>query len=310
VSLIATNLEDPRSLKIDQSLNDVDFSNSFIITDSEIVEQEHFISQRLERSVDNDENGSKRENFHENHDDETREDKAETWIFESFKTDENGQMLLTREVPNSLTSWHISAMSFHSELRIAFSNLQAVEVSKHFFVTINFPLSIRFGELLNVHILVFNYIPDQKLPSEVDIIFSGDEDNEDFEFIDKTIDCSFIPSPGSERNQKISVEPNSQSVVSFTIRPIKSGLLKFKFQAKSDLNFSYEIEKTLKVLPETVTTFRTHSLLIDLRNESHFAHGFNLPIPEEAIGSSIEIEAIVCNLLEPLLQDATRLLST
>lgn len=312
VSLIATDKRNSVNRKKDskdlrpflrakESAKKIDSSNFFILTDAKVDKEN--CGERSTRSINDDDDDGEEEDkklF--------RNEGFESWLFESIKADDDGKVTLEIEVPNTITSWHLSAISTHPDFEIIFSDVHEVEVSKQFFVKMILPLWIRVREAFKVDIMVFNYDPDQLFSSEVTVKFSADGDNKSFEFIEIS-ECSLTRDDSSTKEETLIVEPNSQASISFMIRPLKSGPILFKVQTKTDLGFSDESEKMVKVLPDSFSTFNSHSMLIDLRNQQSMVYEFNLPIPEDAFRKTVEIEVVRGDLLELLLQDVASSLS-
>jgi hypothetical protein len=230
----------------------------------------------------------------------------EPWIFETFKANSDGIVSLKRVVPNTVTTWYISGLSLHHQLGLASSALKEVQVSKDFFIKVDLPSTTRFQEVTKIIVNVFNL---QSEPTKVDVKIEGNEESEEFEMIEMTSDCIFIPVDGRNNSKTVSVEGNSQSSILFVIRPVKSGMLEMKLKASSDLKLEDEAFKQLKVLPDITTTHKTSSFFADLRNETEFSYGLSLNIPEEAIDRTVKIEGAAGNFLDSLVDDAKSMLA-
>jgi len=89
-----------------------------------------------------------------------REHFPEVWLFEEIEDEEYP---FTKEfiVPDTITSWHISAFSMHSS-GLAVMDPQELTVKKEFFIQFSLPYSIRYKEVLKVDVLVFNYVSSNK----------------------------------------------------------------------------------------------------------------------------------------------------
>ena len=289
----------------------IEGKNIFVVSDFKRNE-ENCPATRVARSAEDEDDENDEDIFKMfSNDDIWKNENIEPWIFESFKADEDGKIILNRKVPNVVTSWYFSAVSTHLESGFASTQLTKIHVSKNFFIKVNFPFSIRIQEILRVEVIVFNYVPGQTNASEVEIKFTGNEEGEEFEFIEVNSECNTISMLGSENVQNITVQPNSQLSVTIFIRPIKSGSLKFKIKAFTDSGLTDELDKILKVLPDISTTFQTTTLFADLRNTSRFSYGIsiNQMIPNDAIWNSIRIEGSAGNLLDALVQDAKSMLA-
>ncbi|KAL7011093.1 hypothetical protein ACKWTF_014086 [Chironomus riparius] len=94
--------------------------------------------------------------------DRVRQEFPETWIFESFKIDGGIEKKMKMRVPDAITTWMISAFAVNSETAIAVATPKELTVKMNFFIKINLPYSIRYKEILQVDVLVYNYVEKSK----------------------------------------------------------------------------------------------------------------------------------------------------
>lgn len=235
---------------------------------------------------------------------------AGSWIFETLIAESNGRIHFTKRVPPEITSWTVSAISMSPEFGFRFSNYEQITVDEQFFMRVNLPSVVRYGEILRVEVLIFNYLLLQDEDVNVVVTLYRNEESDDFEYIEKISDCSFVPHDDTEREAEVTVSPNSVKSVSFLIRPLKTGAIKLKFKAVEDSSAtSHEIEKVLKVKHEGIAKYLSKSMLLDLRTEKTFSPRFDFLIPSNAVWKSISIEgSIVGDLLGPSLLNATSLM--
>ncbi|KAL7011306.1 hypothetical protein ACKWTF_014223 [Chironomus riparius] len=85
-----------------------------------------------------------------------REYFPESWIFQEFDV-ETGLEKKNFIVPDSITSWIVSAFAMHDKVGIAVADSTEITVKNEFFVKIMKPFSVRFKEVLGLNILVYNY---------------------------------------------------------------------------------------------------------------------------------------------------------
>jgi hypothetical protein len=154
--------------------------------------------------------------------DRVRNEFPESWIFESFKI-EGGKMAKKKmRVPDSITTWIISAFAVSGETAIAIAEPKELTVKMNFFIKINLPYSIRYKEILKVDVLVYNYVKGSK-KLMVNVMLknlnkkksNSKSETKEFEFIDKTT-CS--PSKEDFQSKDIQVQEGYIQKASFYIR--------------------------------------------------------------------------------------------
>lgn len=233
---------------------------------------------------------------------------SDTWLFETFKTDNKGQLTLYRTVPDTITTWVVAGVSLNDIAGLTFADHQLVTVTQQFFIKTNLPYSIRYGEILKVDVVI---VSQSLTNSEVEVVLTRNDEQEDFEFIEKISTCSFLSRNNITQTERVKILSNNSAVsVSFLIRLLKTGNVKLRFKA-SVVNSSIidEVEETLIVENDTSTKYINKAHFIDLRKRNNSAKGFNLLISEEAIWKSIWIEgAVIGNLLGSSLLDAEHLM--
>ena len=63
------------------------------------------------------------------------------------------------KVPDTITSWSAAAYAISSELGIGVANPVDITVVQPFFLTMKLPYSVIRGEILELPVSVFNYVP-------------------------------------------------------------------------------------------------------------------------------------------------------
>jgi CD109 antigen len=69
---------------------------------------------------------------------------------------------LLTEVPDTLTTWYSEAYGLHSTTGLGVALRSQITVIKPFFVSLELPFSINFGEAVTITPLVFNL--DRRMP--------------------------------------------------------------------------------------------------------------------------------------------------
>lgn len=229
---------------------------------------------------------------------EIRTEFPETWIFDSLDL-ENGQSVLSKKVPDTITSWLITGFAINSAAGLGLTTQPSkLNVFQPFFVTTNLPYSIKRGEVVSIPVIVFNYLEsDQNV--EVTLFNADDE----FEFAEKE---AF-----SHKNQvtkTVIAKPNVGSSVSFTIKPKKVGNIKIKVVAQSAVAGD-GVEQLLLVEPEGITQFMNKAFFVDLRNTKEFKTKFTIDIPKNAVPDSTKIEvSAIGDILGPTIDNLDKLM--
>lgn len=239
-----------------------------------------------------------------------RKDFRETWIFEDLKADSNGKFSLRRKLPDTITSFLVSGFSVHPDTGLGIAVQQKVTVFQDFFIKLNLPYSIRFGEILKVDVTIFYYVKS-RLKKVVTVDVKMFNEDEEFEFVDAEQlgnICNIVGSGDGERTRNVKIS-NGVGSTFFLIRALITGQIKIKVRATST-KYGDEIEKFLVVEHEGRREVKNNPYLIDLRNRTHDGKSFNIPIPQKGvILKSINIQAsAIGDLLGPALVNIQKLM--
>lgn len=240
----------------------------------------------------------------------TLKDFCETWIFQTFKVNELGQSLLSKQVPDSITSWVFTGFSLNEKTGLEIYESQTLVVKQKLFLKLNLPHSIRCGEILKVEILVFNYVPDRKINLSVDVELFRNETHPDFDFLDKGRKCTYEVSTNNTRSNFISVAQNSMVKTFFFIKTLRTGIIKLKVRASGQqVKFVDEVEKEILIEHHGITHYDNLPIMIDLVKGEFYTYRYDFPLPYGTIPKSVKIGAsIVGDLIRPMLLDALSLL--
>lgn len=210
-----------------------------------------------------------------------RKDFPETWLWEAIDDDNfNGTTRITKTVPDTITSWTLSAFSIDPVHGLALTEIpRTLEVSQSFFVSMSLPYSVIRGEIISITLIVYNY-----LEQDVDAEINFANENDEFEFVGGD-DANQL-----QRMKQTRVKSNDAAAHSFIIKPKKVGAISLKATATSALAGDAVIQ-ILLVEPEGVPHYGNEAVLIDLRSESEFyTHRLGIDIPDEAVPDSTRIE--------------------
>lgn len=289
--------------------NDFGESNAFLLTGAEDNILTRFLGEEDDDDVFSNLFGTgRKQTIKDQHN--IRKDFPETWFYESFKVDASGQMVLKKTVPDTITSWVITGFSLDPEKGLGLSEQQQLYVKKEFFIKANLPYSIRYGEILKVEVLIFNYVKIRKTNLSVDVTMSTDMLEPEFEFLEKTSRCGFNSSAVNESTKLISVAQFSSASTFFYIKPLAAGTLKFCIKAVGlQVDVTDEVEREFRVENDGITVFKNHQILIDLNNREFGSYDFLFSGFEGVIQDSIRVGfSVIGDLMGPALVDVSKLM--
>jgi CD109 antigen len=104
----------------------------------------------------------------------------ETWIWEDFENNQcDDDVQITKKVPDTITSWYISAFALNRAHGLGFGDPATLTVFKRFFVSLSLPYSVKRGETLTLSVQIFNY-----LSSDQEVTVSMNNEYGHFNFTD------------------------------------------------------------------------------------------------------------------------------
>lgn len=219
-----------------------------------------------------------------------RKDFPETWFFESFNVNSNGLSEVKKKVPDSITSWVISGFSMSPTLGLGATEPKKLKVTKPFYIHVDFPHTIRLGEIVRIDVSAFNYLESGNMIT-VDLTFFNSE--KEFEFVQITDLCKLKANKQVMQLRRFQIDPNSGHQTSFNIRPFNTGHIKLRIKAVSATGETAdEIERLLYVQSEGVTQYNSKTVMIDVRKNKFYS--FYLPFeidPKEAMRNSYKVSA-------------------
>jgi uncharacterized protein YfaS (alpha-2-macroglobulin family) len=111
-----------------------------------------------------------------------RKDFPITWIWEDILNDNCDAVTLSQKVPDTITSWLITAFSLNKADGLGVSeHATTLKVFRPFFISTTLPYSVKRGEQLTLSIQIFNY-----LSSDQDVSVTMFNEGQQFEFTNNT----------------------------------------------------------------------------------------------------------------------------
>lgn len=227
----------------------------------------------------------------------------ETWLWQMLEAGFDGKTSLRKTVPDSITSWVITAFSVDPLYGFGLmESPKKVRVFRRFFVSLDLPYSVKRGEIVAIPVVVFNYM-DRDVVADVTLENAGQ-----FDFADYSNDVNDVPAIELYRRKKVKVPANSGASTSFMITPNQLGYISIKVTATSTLAGD-AVDRKLLVKAEGETQYRNKAVFIDLRNKNSFSTNVTLDIPVNIVPGSefIEVSA-VGDLLGPSIPNLAHLI--
>ncbi|KAK0179673.1 hypothetical protein PV327_005405 [Microctonus hyperodae] len=217
-----------------------------------------------------------------------RKNFPETWLWQELDAGLKGETVLRRKVPDSITSWVLSAFSVDSTFGLGLIDVpRKLKVFKPFFLSVDLPYSVMRGEIVAIPIVVFNYM-DKDVTADVVLQHEGQ-----FEFAEVSNEVHDTPKQELFRNKKVDVKANSGASVSFMIIPKELGYITIKATATSQLAGD-SVEHKLLVKAEGETQYRNKAVFLDLRDVRNIKTNITIDIPKNIVTGSeyVEISAV------------------
>lgn len=233
-----------------------------------------------------------------------RKDFPETWIWDGVQV-ESGEHQFKKRVPDTITSWVISAFSVNSENGLGLTKEPTkVTTFKSFFASISLPYSVKRGEILSIPVTIFNYL-DTTVNAEVTFF----NDDNDFEFVDLNDEANEVVNADHQRHRTISIKSKDANGLFFSIRPLKVGQITIKVVVGSAVAGD-GIQKILLVTPEGVPQYVNKALLLNLLNDDNtIDHEFTIDLPEHTVPDSTFTQiSLVGDILGPTVKNLGNLI--
>ncbi|XP_062546485.1 thioester-containing protein 1 allele R1-like [Armigeres subalbatus] len=205
----------------------------------------------------------------------------ETWLWtDMVQVDGSGKLDLNNIVPDTITSWAISAFAIDEAHGLGVTKSPvSLTVVKAFFITVNLPYSIVKTETATVEVFVHNYL-DRKQTAIVRI----QVENGSFEIVDEA--DSVISN--AEDSEAVTVAENSVQKVIFLLKPTQSGNPTITILANS-ADADDAVQRNLRVTPGGLQYFENTARFIEVDDSSIKFSPFLLMIPRTATPGSESI---------------------
>lgn len=203
----------------------------------------------------------------------------ETILWEDFNvTEPDGVLSISRKMPDTITSWVISAFSVDPKTGLGLTReSKSVKVFQPFFISLNLPYSVKRGEIVAVSAILFNY-----LDTNIVANLSLHNENGEFEFVDDD------PNNQRSRYRQVVVASDEGVASTFLIRFTAVGQIPLKLSATSAIAAD-AVVRILRVDPEGVPQYVNKVSFIDLRNTNRLDITERVDVPFNAVPQSLKI---------------------
>ncbi|XP_055637469.1 thioester-containing protein 1 allele R1-like [Toxorhynchites rutilus septentrionalis] len=210
-----------------------------------------------------------------------RKDFPETWLWtDMISVDDDGELTINDIVPDSITSWSISAFSINSEHGLGILDRPvSLIVLKPFFITVNVAYSIIKTEIALVEVFVFNYMEQAQ---EATIRLTNDRG--EFQFADEQNQTT----AELQQLRTAAIPASNVAKVTFLLKPLKTGDLVITVIAETATRKD-AVEQILKVTSGGLQYYRNTARYIEVDNSSQRFENIRLIIPHAVTVGSEEI---------------------
>ncbi|XP_059162965.1 CD109 antigen-like [Physella acuta] len=218
----------------------------------------------------------------------------DSWLWTDVYVGANGSASITATVPDTITSWVVSAFAINSNSGLGVAPTQAhLKVFRPFFVSLNLPYSVTRGEQLALQANVFNYLTDDM---QVRVTLAA---SKCFHYI-------FIHETGNQELkqfdavQDVVVKAGEAMTVYFPIVPADLGRIDVEVKAQST-KAADTVRRQLLVEAEGVPKQYNIPVLIDLtERKTTFSKTIDLTLPANVVkGSELVRISAVGDLMGP-----------
>ncbi|KAH8358295.1 hypothetical protein KR084_011835 [Drosophila pseudotakahashii] len=186
-----------------------------------------------------------------------RQEFPETWLFENITDVGPNGAVLSRKIPDTMTSWVITGFSLNPISGFAMTkNPSRIRVFRPFFISTNLPYSVKRGEIIAIPVVVFNYMDTQV---EASVWLDNSDQEYDFSEVITAKQAGDVQQ--TRRSKRLTIPARNGRSLSFMIRPKKVGLSTLKITARCPWAQD-TIHETLRVEADGVTKYVNKAILI------------------------------------------------
>ncbi|RWS07221.1 thioester-containing protein-like protein, partial [Dinothrombium tinctorium] len=227
----------------------------------------------------------------------------ETWIWAMVDADKSGKASFTSNVPDTITSFFISAFALNEETGLGLSDLKtSVKVFRPFFVKLNLPYSVIRGETVAIQVTVYNYMKDAQTAK-----VTLDNSKQEFDVIVAN-EGNDIIQEGTAKEKNVDVAPNDGHTLTFLVNPKKVGYIDVMVTVVGN-TVGDAIKEKLLVKPEGETHYINKAHLITLEADGKSSRSVDIEMPEQIVADSERVSvSAIGDILGPAINNLGDLL--
>lgn len=210
-----------------------------------------------------------------------RKNFPEIWIYEFKEVDDSGEVSWDMDLPDSITTWMISGYALNQEKCLAIAPTEKIVALQDFFIKLEKPHSIIFGETVDVKVIVYNYL---NVSGTATVTLKNLKS--EYTFVTGDIDSQSLTT---------FVEQGKTSSVTFTIQPKVFGKVMLNVDGFLEHGRD-EVEDFLIVRFRGITKFTTKEATVDLTLTNELPPiEFDFEIPDDHIKDTVQCAASASN---------------
>jgi len=176
--------------------------------------------------------------------------------------------VLRKKIPDTITSWVITGFSLNPNSGFAMTkNPSTVRVFRPFFISTNLPYSVKWGEIIAIPVVVFNYL-DRQVEASVWM----DNSDQEYDFSEVISEKVARNLQQGRRYKRITIPAQSGGSLSFMIRTKKVGLTSLKITAQCPWAQD-SIHERLRVEADGVTKYVNKAVLVKVTDRNRRSLG-------------------------------------
>ncbi|GAB6021255.1 CD109 molecule [Chamberlinius hualienensis] len=228
----------------------------------------------------------------------------ETWLWNGTAAKQDGTATIAAVVPDSITSWVISAFAIDTLTGLGVVREPAkLTIFRPFFASVVLPYSVIRDEAVAIQVVVFNY-----MSQSVDATVTLKNQKGQFDVAAFESGPNEVSDSKQSKYKKIHVKPNDGATVSFMIIPKVLGHIDIEVHASSS-RAEDRVLKKLLVKPEGTQLSFNKAILIDLRSTNMVTNTVKVDVPPYAVEGSNRVEiAVIGDILGPAINNLDKLL--
>lgn len=220
----------------------------------------------------------------------------DVWIYDSFIAN-TSSISLHKQLPDSITTWKLSAFALHPELGLSIVEPQFLKASKVFYLEVNAPKIVRLGEIFEISVMPMSQNSSRQ-NGNMQVYLSDSLGN--FKFVTavpNNDECFNYSTSDVSAPYTIAMKSKQK----FLIQMTKEGRQDLKMSAKIENQVVDVVEVTIKVIHDGIFEHKNIEIFIDLTQTEAISETIEIGVPSGAklLRAGVSLHG---NLLVPVLE--------